>query len=297
MGKPLIVFGIIILLLTGCNTADNTPTPTPEFISPTPHPSQTFTPAPTATFTPIPTETQIPTATVIPTPTWETAGPGEVTAPILMYHDVDPEKGIGKYSYNIHPETFAAQMQLLDDLGYHTITARELVAAIREGAPLPPNPIILTFDDGYLSVYQNAFPIMQQHEFVGVAYIVANRLEAEGFLNATELEEMITAGWEIGSHSYTHSDLTIDHSTAYNEIVHSKERISEATGVEVDTFAYPFGAIDYYLGDRTRKWGYSGAMGLGWKITHSEASLFYLQRIEIFGEMSLEEFQEALSGR
>ena len=297
MDKRVFLLLLMVFLLTGCNLpADEASTPTPAFISPTPRPTKINTPAPSVTFTPIPTETQIPTETVIPTPTWETAGPGEVTAPILMYHDIDPDKTTGKFSYNIHPDTFAAQMQMLADLGYHTITARQLVAAIREGAPLPPKPIVLTFDDGYLNVYDQAFPIMQAHGFVGVAYIVANRLEADGFLNVPELDEMIAAGWEIGSHSYTHSDLTLDHSTAFSEIYTSRERISEATGVAVDTFAYPFGSIDPYLGERTRKWGYTGAMGLGRQIIHSTNSLYYLQRIEIFGQMSLEEFQAVLSG-
>ncbi len=159
MGKRMIFLLLAVFLLAGCNmpAAEGT-TPTPAFVSPTPRPTKINTPTPSATFTPIPTETPIPTATVIPTPTWETAGPGEVVAPILMYHDVDPEKTTGIFSYNIHPETFAAQMQLLADLGYHTITARQLVAAIREGVPLPPNPIVITFDDGYLNVYEQRLP-------------------------------------------------------------------------------------------------------------------------------------------
>ncbi len=82
----------------------------------------------------------------------------------------------------------------------------------------------------------------------------------------------------------------------YSEIYTSREWISEVTGVEVDTFAYPFGSMDPYVGDRTSKWGYTGAMGLGEQIIHSNNSLYYLQRIEIFGDMSLEEFQAVLPG-
>jgi peptidoglycan/xylan/chitin deacetylase (PgdA/CDA1 family) len=231
---------------------------------------------------------------VIPTPTWEITGPGEVRALILLYHHVDPEKPATRYSYNVNPEMFALQMQSLDDLGYQTITVSQLVAAIREGAPLPPRPVVITFDDGNISIFQQAYPIMQAHGFFGVNYVVASWVGAEGFLGAEELSELREAGWELGSHSYTHRDLTVDRGLAFTEIYESRERIYDVMEIHVDTFAYPFGAMDPYIGDRTRKWGYSGAMGLGKSTTHTNNSLFYLQRVEVHGDYDLEDFIDLL---
>jgi peptidoglycan/xylan/chitin deacetylase (PgdA/CDA1 family) len=295
MYKRIIILLVLILALAGCSSAaEITPSPIALPPSQTPMPTLTKTPRPTRTATPVPSPTEISTATVPPTPTWAVAGPGEVEAPILMYHRVDPEKPTTHFSYNVHPEEFAAQMQLLSDLGYHTITASQLVEAIRQGAQLPPRPIVITFDDGNITDYQYAFPIMQAHGFFGVSYVVANRLGADGFTGGSELEEMIAAGWEVGSHGYTHADLTVDHSKAYGEINGSRERIYDVIEINVDTFAYPFGAIDPYIGDRTRKWGYSAAMGLGKSYTHTTNSLYYLQRIEVFGDYDLETFQTLL---
>ena len=204
-----------------------------------------------------------------------------------MYHNVAPEDSVTRY--NIHPEQFAEHMQALADWGYETITPAQLTQAITEGAPLPERPIIITFDDGYYNVYEHAFPIMAEHDFAGVAYIVANRLKSYGFMGAPQLTEMIEAGWEVGSHSYTHSDLTLDHSQAFNEIFYSREDMSTALEVQVTSFAYPFGAFDQYLGDRTQKWGYTNAMGLGKHWTHNAGSLYYLSRIEIEGGFSIEQ--------
>ncbi|MBN2045514.1 MAG: polysaccharide deacetylase family protein [Anaerolineales bacterium] len=286
---------LLLILLVGCVQAGEEVAPTlTETASPSPMPTKTPPPTSTSTITPAPSATVIPSVTAVPTPTWSIAGPGEVQALILLYHHVDPEKPATRYSYNVHPEMFAQQMQLLDDLGYQTITASQLITAIREGALLPPRPVVITFDDGNLSVYQSAFPIMQAHGFFGVNYVVASWLGAQGYLGAQELTEMRAAGWEVGSHSYTHRDLTLDHSLAYGEIYQSRERIYDVLEIHVDTFAYPFGSIDPYLGDRTRKWGYSGAMGLGKSTTHSLNSLFYLQRIEVYGDYDLDDFIKLL---
>lgn len=290
MQIKLILIGIVILFLAGCSSVVPAPTATPAPPKVTPSETLSPTPIPTATATLPPTLT--PTITPTPTPTWVVVGPGEVEAPILMYHNVDTESKSARY--NVVPEVFAAQMQALADWGYETITAKQLVAAITKGAPLPPRPIVITFDDGYYGVYEYAFPIMQEHGFVGVAYIVANRLKSHGFMGAPQLDEMIATGWEVGSHSFTHSDLTLDHSIAFDEIFYSRQTLNQALSQEVSTFAYPFGAFDYYLGDRTRKWGYKAGMGLGTHYTHSENTLFYLQRIEVQGGYNIEKFASLL---
>lgn len=273
--------------------------------SPTPTETITFTPAattlptttptlPLVTATPAPDATATPTATVtpIPTATWTVAGPGEVVAPILMYHHIDPANPSPRY--NIQPEVFARQMQALADWGYHTITAAQLAQAVTTGTPLPERPIVITFDDGNYSVYEYAFPIMQAHGFVGVTYIVTKRLQAAGFTGVPELQEMIAAGWEVGSHTYSHADLTLNHSTAFNEILNSCQDLSEALGSPVTSLAYPFGASDPYLRDRAKKWGITNAMGLGIGWTHNQASLYYLQRIEIKRGMNMRLFASLL---
>jgi peptidoglycan/xylan/chitin deacetylase (PgdA/CDA1 family) len=220
--------------------------------------------------------------------------PGKIEAPILLYHHVEGQSFIDRYTVSI-PD-FQAQMEILKTLGYTPIPISLFLDALLDGADIPEKPIVITFDDGHESVYQNAFPIMKDLDIVGVFYIVANRLDnVKDFVNVQELKEMINAGWEIGSHSYTHADLTQDHSIAQKEIGESKAKIEQALSIQVQTFAYPFGTIDSFLADTVSNNGYRAAMGLGTRTVHTWNSLFYLERIEIYGNYSLDDFKARLT--
>lgn len=181
-------------------------------------------------------------------------------------------------------------MKALKDWGYTTITITELVTAINKGLPLPPRPIVITFDDGNYSVYKNAFPIMKKNGFVGVNYVVLEWLDHAGYIGVSELAEMYAAGWEVGSHSNTHADLHQDHTIASYEVHQSKINLTVLLGQPINTFAYPFGAFDQYLGERVGRWGYDAAVGLGKSYVHNQYSIFYLSRIEIKQEYDLEQF-------
>ncbi|MDH5606682.1 MAG: polysaccharide deacetylase family protein [Anaerolineae bacterium] len=288
---PLYI-GLSILFLLAANACSQTetaatathPLPSPTAsASPTLAPSATPTPPPTPTFTPSPQ----------PTPTWTTYEQGDlVEAPILLYHQINDENGEARYVVKI--EDFAAQMQALDDWGYTTIPISMLERVIRKGGKLPPRPVVITFDDGHLDNYTNALPILKAHDFTAVIYIVASRFNSEGFVNVEQLEELIAAGWEIGSHSYSHIDLTLDHSVANHEIKQSRFDIAKVLDFDIRTFAYPFGKFDSYLGTKVYDSGYKAAVGLGPSWKHSQSTLFYLSRIEIHGGWSIEQFGAVL---
>ena len=273
-------------IISAATQTDSPPDPTPT-ASITPPPTEN----PTQTFTPIPSQTPTPTYTpsFTPTPTWVYNEPGQVVAPVLLYHHIRGESSNTRYSVSI-PD-FRAQMQTLYDNGYTAITMSMLLDALIFGRDLPPKPVVITFDDGHQSVYDNAFPIMQDFGFPGVFYIVANRINgAQDFVDVDELRTMIDAGWEIGSHSYTHPDLTKNRANAAYEVGQSKVDLQNALGVEVTSFAYPYGAVDSFVAQQVSQAGYRAGIGLGLSITHTWNSIFYLHRIEIHGDFSLETF-------
>ena len=246
-------------------------------------PTKTPTLTSSPTLTPTPTETPTPTLT----PTWVFNNPGQVVAPILLYHHVEGDVSYSRYYVSV-PD-FHKQMQALHDWGYTAIPISLLLDALFDGAELPPKPIVITFDDGNRNIYENAFPIMREYDFPGVFYIVGNRVNSgTDIAHAPELKEMVEAGWEIGSHSYTHLDLTLNHAIARYEILQSKLDIEEALGVDVQTFAYPFGTIDPFLAQKVQDYGYRAGMGLGISWTHTWGSMFYLNRIEIHGNHSVD---------
>jgi peptidoglycan/xylan/chitin deacetylase (PgdA/CDA1 family) len=282
MRKINILLGVLFLLSACTGTVA-----TPSLIPP---PTETQTPLPTprivaASATAAPTLTYTPTSTVtaspIPTPTWFVQGPGDVTVPILLYHRIDVSPINSRYY--VPPEKFEQEIKALQGWGYTTISTQMLVQAITTGHELPPHPILITFDDGHLDNYVNAFPIMQKYGFTGVLYIVANYLGTDGFMDRDEILDMHEAGWEVGSHSLNHYDLTkLGPQDQRSEIVGSKERLETLLGIDILTFAYPFGAKDAAVTDYVRFAGYIAAMGAeGYTDSQGEWNLFNLQRVEI----------------
>lgn len=310
LSSPVIrILFIGILTLTSCHFphAAVNPTPTAETATnPPPQPTHTVetvvptasvtatplppTPTPTPTNTPSDTPTPTYTPSHTPTPTWVYNEPGQVVAPILLYHHIKDERSNSRYTVSI--PNFRDQMQALYDNGYTAITISMLLEALIQGRDLPEKPVVITFDDGHQSVYDNAFPIMQDLGFPGVFYIVANRInDVHNFVNVEELQTMIDAGWEIGSHSYTHPDLTRYRANIAYEIGQSRIDLQNALDVEINTFAYPFGAMDSFVAQKVNDYGYRAGIGLGSSVTHTQGNLFYLQRIEIHGHFTLETFK------
>jgi peptidoglycan/xylan/chitin deacetylase (PgdA/CDA1 family) len=296
---PSLVIRILIigmLTLTGCHfpqpvsepmlpavTLTNTPAqPTPSSETVTPTTTATSVPSPTPvppTFTPSPTST----------PTWAYNQPGQVIAPILLYHHVDGENTDSRYRVSI--PNFRDQMAALHDHGYTAITISMLIEALIQGRDLPEKPIVITFDDGHMSVYEHAFPIMSEFGFTGVFYIVANRINnLTDFVNLEQMTEMVNAGWEIGSHGYTHQDITKNHASAAYEIGQSRLDLQSALDIPINTFAYPYGEVNPFVAQKVNDYGYRAGMGLGTSITHTYNNLFYLSRIEIQGDYALEQF-------
>ena len=276
----------VSLLLSGCGGLFATPT-----LTPTAAPTETLTPLPpTATATVTLTPTITPTLTPQPTPTSTRVvqGPGHVTIPILLYHHI--QSTVTYSRYRVPPEKFDQQMQLLHNWGYETITTEMLVKAITEGAELPPRPILITFDDGDVDIYQYAFPIMAKYGFKGVYYLVANYVDQPNFISVTQVQEMAAAGWEIGSHSLNHIDLTLSPERQRAEVVESKQRLEEMLGVPILTFAYPFGKADSGTVDYVHFAQYIAAMGLGFTADQWESNLFFLQRWEVQSTFDMKAF-------
>lgn len=287
-----------MLTFTSCHLPQMATEPTPTSVTLTatpPQPTRTVetlppTPTSTATMTPSPTPpppTHTPSQT--PTSTWVFNEAGKVVAPILLYHHVNGENTDSRYRVSV-PD-FRTQMQTLYDEGYTAITISMLVDALIYGGDLPEKPVVITFDDGHQSVYDNAFPIMQAYGFPGVFYIVANRIhDVPEFVNVEQLITMVNAGWEIGSHGYTHLDLTKNHASAAYDIGQSRVDLRAVLGTEINTFAYPFGEVDPFVAQKVNDSGYRAGMGLGESITHTLGNLFYLHRVEVQGGYSLERF-------
>ncbi len=224
------------------------------------------------------------------TPTWAIHPAKQITAPILLYHHI----AVKDERYYVSPDTFRQQMETLISLGYSGITIPQLVEVLQHGGALPERPVVITFDDGDLDVYQNAFPIMQELGLVGTFYVVGTRLDSDEFIQVDQLKEMTDAGWAIGCHSMTHIDLTLNHETLTYEAGVCKSTLEKEVGVTVSTFAYPYGTMDEFVAGKVAKYGYTSAVGLGTSFDHTWGTLYYLSRLEVQNAYDLEAFKALL---
>lgn len=261
-------------------------------------PTYTYTPTNnlSKTVSPIPTDSPLPTSspsitdTPVPpiAPEFQYLPAGFVTAPVLLYHQISDEGNGNRYYVTV--EDFREQMQILRDFGYQTITPSDLVNVLIHGGELPVRPVVITFDDGYLSMYQNAFPIMHEMGFVGALYIYVGRLDSVDHVNVDQLIEMVDSGWEIGSHSMSHADLIDNSSIAPYELFQSRLTLEDAIEGPVVTFAYPYGRADNYIRGMIGEYGYIAGMGLGPSWEHTIDTITYLSRIEVQSDYDLDKF-------
>jgi peptidoglycan/xylan/chitin deacetylase (PgdA/CDA1 family) len=242
--------------------------------------------------TPLP-PTPTPTATPLPTPDGETR---TLEVPILMYHHITqaaPGASRVQKDLSVSPARFREQVQWLQKAGYHTITFKQLTYHLALGWPLPDKPIILTFDDGYRDIFDNAFPILAEHGFVGTFYLVTYPID-EGhpeYLTWDQVKAMHDGGMEFGAHSYTHPDLvgkTVDYIVW--QTVGSKEAIESRIGEPVRTFAYPSGSYDQQVIDVIQSAHFWTGITTRYGTEVQSGELFEIPRIRIRGTDTLDQF-------
>jgi peptidoglycan/xylan/chitin deacetylase (PgdA/CDA1 family) len=184
----------------------------------------------------------------------------ERTLRVLMYHKVNdlPDNPL-----SIPVSLFDEQMAQLGELGYTAVDLDAVLDHYTAGRPLPPNAVLITFDDGYRDNLEQAAGVLRRHGypavlFVPIGYLDDSRplpheegLAARGVVNRTldweELRELERHGIRIESHGISHrplADLEVDE--AAREIMISKLRLEERLGRPVRAFAYVKGSEAHY---------------------------------------------------
>jgi peptidoglycan/xylan/chitin deacetylase (PgdA/CDA1 family) len=149
---------------------------------------------------------------------------------------------------------FDRQMEYLKKNGYRVISMRELLGFLNYSRPLPRNSVVISIDDGYRSVYDIAFPILEKYGFTATLFIYTDFVGASrNALSWDQLREMKAAGFEVGSHSLSHADLTLkldgEEDATYisrieRELLLSKEIIDKKLQQNTIILAFPFGRYD-----------------------------------------------------
>jgi len=92
-----------------------------------------------------------------------------IRIPILMYHHFADSGTPGTV---ISAEMFERQIRALSEAGFSAVSFYELRSFVLDGTPLPERPLIITIDDGYLSVYETAYPILKEYDMKATVFII-----------------------------------------------------------------------------------------------------------------------------
>jgi peptidoglycan/xylan/chitin deacetylase (PgdA/CDA1 family) len=216
--------------------------------------------------------------------------------PILMYHYISeppPDSDVYRVDLSITPDMFRRQMAYLRDNGYTTINFYELTSAIVSLSELPEKPVLLTFDDGYLDNYENAYPTLKEFGFEGTFFIVTEFVDKgrEGYMTWPMIEEMAQAGHSIESHSRTHPELIAkSHDSLIWEILGAQETIAAHTGQRPRYFCYPGGYYDEATIQMLVELDYWGAVTPETGSWHGFNDRFEWRRVRMRNTTTMEEF-------
>ncbi|MDP7740397.1 MAG: polysaccharide deacetylase family protein [Lentisphaeria bacterium] len=199
------------------------------------------------------------------------------TVPVLMYHGFTEDESATS-TLVIELEDFERQMTYLADNHFNVISASGLADYLANGKELPPKTIVLTFDDGYKSFFDLAYPVLQKHGFPATAYLFIDGLARPDDLDRAKgisAEGLV----EIGSHGVTHRMLPLlDPDEIAWELVSSKQQLEAEFGVPVETFCYPAGAITEAIVTATAAAGYTAAVATAYQRGQFPRGNRYIQR-------------------
>jgi peptidoglycan/xylan/chitin deacetylase (PgdA/CDA1 family) len=210
--------------------------------------------------------------------------------PILTFHAIDERKSV----ISISPAVFQNGMAKLHGGGYHALSLMEASDFLRRGAPFPERSFVITFDDGYQSVHQKAFPVLRSYGMSATVFLTVgekggarsrNRLPSltgRAMLSWEEIKEMQQSGMDFGAHTLTHPDLTrLSSKQVRAEVGEGKSIIEEAVGASVTSFAYPYGCYNDRVRDMVQEHfacACSDKLGL---VSHA-SDLYALERVDAF---------------
>ena len=193
--------------------------------------------------------------------------------PILCYHKVERRMELG--ATRLSPRRFARQMARLAAGGWRTLTLGELAACVRGERAVGPRELAITFDDAYRGLRDHAFPVLADHGFRAICFVITdfagalNRWDvAYGGRRFAHLAWRDMARWQgrgidFASHTATHPRLTwLDEAAIAREMGASRAALARHLGTEVTALSYPFGAA----GERERRIARAEGYDLGFAL-------------------------------
>ncbi|GAB6058946.1 polysaccharide deacetylase family protein [Desulfonatronum parangueonense] len=210
--------------------------------------------------------------------------------PVLTYHQIRscPWKARIRGLY-VSPRILDRQLTELKNAGFSFVDLPARFAPHND-----QKKIVLTFDDGYGNVLENAVPILKRHQATAMLYVVAGMIgktnvwdtvhgEVVGSLMSKEqIREWLDLGFQIGSHTMTHPHLSaIPQRQAMQEIDGSRKMLEDTFQVPVLSFCYPYGEYTPWIVEIVRQEGYQTAVTLDPGVNRSGQDPFQIKRFGV----------------
>jgi peptidoglycan/xylan/chitin deacetylase (PgdA/CDA1 family) len=209
---------------------------------------------------------------------------------VLCYHRflIHPDERTNpiQAEYQMPLEEFKWQMQYLKDNGFTPVTSQQIKDYWFQGKPLPLKPVLITFDDGFRTVYRDAYPIIKNYHYPSIFFLYTNfikmgemalkrsqetsepsknkKLETEA-LHDTDILEMQKSGMDFQSHTTNHLNLALESEKRteddFLELLRSEltepiSFIEKRFGNKPDMIAFPYGVYSPEILEQTQKAGY-----------------------------------------
>jgi len=195
------------------------------------------------------------------------------SVPVLMYHQIAmPTVEQEALELAVSAGRFELQMIYLREQGFTSITLSEINKLDLEGGDLRKK-LAITFDDGYLDNYDEAFPILKQYDFSATIFLTTDfvgKTHAWGlgqqhrYMDWHHCRELAMEGISFQSHTCSHPDLTmVSDEAIIREVTISRKVIEDILGIPVQHLSYPFGRYDRRVIELTKAAGYESAYASG----------------------------------
>ena len=197
------------------------------------------------------------------------------TAQVIVYGYHRFVNQVRRPDTEITPQMFEQQMQELKNRGITVIGMQDFLTWKRGEKNIPPRCAIITFDDGWKSQYEVAWPIMKKFAYTFTMFIYTEGVRGGHFgggeaITWEQLAEMRDAGIDIQAHSETHQDLRKPYDKVakkklsppeyeqwlQNEVGRCKETLEQRLGIKVNCFAVPYGFYNQHIKDVAKNAGY-----------------------------------------
>ncbi|MDD5005171.1 MAG: polysaccharide deacetylase family protein [Candidatus Omnitrophica bacterium] len=205
-------------------------------------------------------------------------------APVLMYHYVVDTPEVKSDKRIVTPNTFDKQMHFLKVNNYNVISLEEFAGLIKQNKEMPKNTVVITFDDGHLDNYKNAYPILKKYGLKATMFVISDYLSKPNFLTEGQIKEMSDSGLiTIGSHTLTEQYLPHigDEVMLKKEIYDSKRKLEEILNKPVNCFSYPIGGFNKKIRQMVVDAGYTLAVATSPGLNYPNNDTFVIKRVRI----------------